>query len=136
MVDNSVDVVISDCVINLSGNKDRALAEAFRVLKPSGRFAVSNIVVRGEVPTDIRRSVELWAGCIAGALEDREYEGKLDERAGFVGIEIEPTRVYTAENGRDLLASFGPDAERIATEIGGKFASAFIRARKPAIASK
>ncbi len=129
--DNSVDVIISNCVINLSANKDRVLAEAFRVLKPGGRFAVSDVVVRGEIPSEIRRKVELWAGCIAGALEDREYEAKL-ARAGFENVEVEPTRVYQASQAKDLLASFGPDADRIAAAVDGKFASAFIRARKPA----
>ncbi|HVA82165.1 MAG TPA: arsenite methyltransferase [Candidatus Binataceae bacterium] len=133
--DNSVDVIISNCVINLSANKDRVLAETLRVLKPGGRFAVSDIVVRGAMPIEIKRKMELWAGCIAGALEDREYEAKL-ARAGFVGIEIEPTRVYTAANAGELLASLGPDAEGIAAQIDGKFASVFIRARKPAAALK
>ncbi len=128
---NSVDVIISNCVINLSADKDRVLAEAFRVLKPGGRFAVSDIVVRGEIPTEIRRRVELWAGCIAGALEDREYEAKL-ERAGFVKVELELTRVYEAAQAKDLLAGIGLDADRIASQVDGKFASAFIRARKPA----
>lgn len=128
--DNSVDVIISNCVINLSANKDRVLGEAFRVLKPGGRFAVSDIVVRGEMPSEIRRRVELWAGCIAGALEDREYEAKL-ARAGFENIELETTRVYEAAQAKDLLASVGPDADRIAAAVDGRFASAFIRARKP-----
>lgn len=128
--DNSVDVVISNCVINLSANKDRVLSEAFRVLRPGGRFAVSDIVVRGEVPADIRRRVELWAGCIAGALEDREYEAKLSS-AGFLDVEIEPTRVYSAAQAKDLLASIGIEADAIAAQVDGKFASAFIRARKP-----
>ena len=131
--DNSVDVIISNCVINLSGNKDRVLSEAFRVLKPGGRFAVSDIVVRGEIPGEIRRKVELWAGCIAGALEDREYEAKL-ARAGFQKIEVEPTRVYQASQAKELLNGFGADAERIAAAVDGKFASAFIRAQKPAAA--
>jgi SAM-dependent methyltransferase len=129
--DSSVDVIISNCVINLSADKDRVLREAFRVLKPGGRLAVSDIVVRGEIPIEIRRRVELWAGCIAGALEEKEYETKL-LRAGFLGVEIEPTRVYTAADAKDLLASIGPDAERIAAKADGKFASAFIRGRKPA----
>ncbi len=129
--DNSVDVIISNCVINLSGNKDRVLSEAFRVLKPGGRFAVSDVVVMGEMPAEIRRRVELWAGCIAGALEDREYEGKL-ARTGFEKIELEPTRVYQGAQVKDLLASVGPDADRIAAAVDGKFASAFIRAQKPA----
>lgn len=129
--DNSVDVIISNCVINLSADKDRVLAEAFRVLKPGGRFAVSDIVVHGEMPAEIQRRIELWAGCIAGALEDREYRAKL-ERAGFVSVEIEPTRVYTAAQAKDLLASIGIDADEIASQVDGKFASAFIRGRKPA----
>jgi arsenite methyltransferase len=128
--DNSIDVIISNCVINLSANKDRVLGEAFRVLRPGGRFAVSDIVVRGEIPSDIRRRVELWAGCIAGALQDREYEAKLSS-AGFVEIGIEPTRVYTAAQAKDLLASIGIEADAIAAQVDGKFASAFIRARKP-----
>ncbi len=128
--DNSVDVIISNCVINLSANKDRVLSEAFRVLKPGGRFAVSDIVVRGDIPNEIRRRVELWAGCIAGALEDREYAAKL-ARAGFGNIEVEPTRVYRASQAKELLESIGPDADRIAAAVDGKFASAFIRARKP-----
>jgi len=128
--DNSVDVIISNCVINLSADKDRVLSEAFRVLTPGGRFAVSDIVVLGEIPSEIRRTVELWAGCIAGALEDREYVAKLS-KAGFLDIEIEPTRVYTAAQVKDLLASIGLEAETIAPQVDGKFASAFIRARKP-----
>lgn len=127
--DNSVDVIVSNCVINLSSDKDRVLREAFRVLKPGGRLAVSDIVVRGEIPLEIRRRVELWAGCIAGALEEKEYEAKLS-RAGFLNVEIEPTRVYTAAQAKDLMANIGPDAERIAAEADGKFASAFIRGRK------
>ena len=128
--DNSVDVVISNCVINLSADKDRVLNETFRVLKPGGRFAVSDVVVRGEMPAEIRRRVELWAGCVAGALEDREYVSKLT-RAGFESIEVEPTRVYKAADAKDLLASMGAEGERIAAAVEGKFASAFIRARKP-----
>jgi len=128
--DNSVDVIISNCVINLSADKDRVLAEAFRVLRPGGRFAVSDIVVRGEVPTAIRRSVELWMGCVAGALEEGEYRNKL-ARAGFEGIDLEPTRVYQVADARELLASSGIDIEAIAPEVDGKFMSAFVRARKP-----
>jgi SAM-dependent methyltransferase len=128
--DSSVDVIISNCVINLSANKDRVLSEAFRVLKPGGRFAVSDIVVRGEIPADIRRRVELWAGCIAGALQDHEYESKLSS-AGFLDVEIEPTRVFTAAQAKDLLKSIGIEADVIAAQVDGKFASAFIRARKP-----
>ena len=129
--DNTVDVIISNCVINLSADKDRVLAEAFRVLKPGGRLAVSDIVVRGEVPVEIRRSVELWMGCVAGALEDAEYRAKL-AKAGFEAIEVEPTRVYRVEDARELLAGSGIDADAIASQVEGKFMSAFVRARKPA----
>ena len=129
--DNSVDVIISNCVINLSADKDRVLAEAFRVLKPGGRLAVSDVVVRGEVPAAIRRSVELWIGCVAGALEDEEYRRKLG-KAGFEAIEVEPTRVYRVEEAREFLAGAGIDAEAIAPQVDGKFMSAFVRARKPA----
>ena len=129
---DSVDVIISNCVINLSADKDAVLAEAFRVLKPGGRFAVSDVVVRGEVPSAIRRSVELWIGCVAGALEEREYRAKL-ARAGFEEIDVEPTRIYTAESARDVLAGAGLGDEAIAG-IDGKFISAFVRARKPALA--
>jgi SAM-dependent methyltransferase len=125
----SVDVIISNCVINLSADKDAVLAEAFRVLKPGGRFAVSDIVVRGEVPPEIRRSVELWIGCVAGALEESEYRAKL-AKAGFEDIDVEPTRIYTAEHARDLLASARLGDEAIAA-VDGKFVSAFVRARKP-----
>lgn len=128
--DNHVDVVISNCVINLSADKDRVLREAYRVLKPGGRLAVSDIVVRGPVDPRIRRSVELWAGCIAGALEEKEYAEKL-RAAGFVEIEIEPTRIYRAEDARGFLAAAGLDADIAGPEMEGKFASAFIRARKP-----
>jgi arsenite methyltransferase len=127
---DSVDVVISNCVINLSADKDRVLREAFRVLRPGGRFAVSDVVVRGPVPADIRRSVELWVGCVAGAMEESEYRSKLSA-AGFAEIEIEPTRVYTVEDARQFLAAEGIDADAIAPHVDGKFASAFIRARKP-----
>jgi arsenite methyltransferase len=129
--DNTVDVIISNCVINLSADKDRVLAEAFRVLKPGGRLAVSDVVVRGEVPAAIRRSVELWIGCVAGALEDEEYRRKLG-KAGFEAIEVEPTRVYRVEDAREFLAGAGIDAEAIAPQVDGKFMSAFVRARKPA----
>jgi len=129
--DNSVDVIISNCVINLSADKDRVLREAFRVLKPGGRFAVSDVVVTGEVPAEIRQSVELWIGCIAGALRDSEYTSKLSG-AGFQGIEIEPTRVYDIGDARQFLAGQGIDVDAIATRVGGKFMSAFVRARKPA----
>jgi ubiquinone/menaquinone biosynthesis C-methylase UbiE len=127
--DNSVDVIISNCVINLSGDKDRVLNEAFRVLKPGGRFAVSDIVVRGEMPADIRRRVELWAGCIAGALEESEYQSKL-AAAGFEQIEVEPTRIYSAADAKGFLAK-NEDVEKIAQMADGKFMSAFVRARKP-----
>jgi SAM-dependent methyltransferase len=129
--DAHVDVIISNCVINLSGDKDRVLEEAFRVLKPGGRFAVSDVVVRGAVPASIRRSVELWIGCVAGALEEREYREKL-AAAGFAAIEVEPTRVYKVDDARAFLAKAGIDADAIAPEVEGKFMSAFIRARKPA----
>ena len=129
--DHSVDVVISNCVINLSADKDRVLAEAFRVLKPGGRFAVSDVVVRGNVPAAIRRSMELWVGCVAGALSDNEYEAKL-ARAGFEQIGIEPTRVYSIEDARTFLAGEGLDVDALAREIDGTFISAFGRARKPA----
>ena len=128
---NSVDVIISNCVINLSADKDRVLSEAFRVLKPGGRLAVSDVVVRGEVPAEIRRSVELWIGCVAGALEEREYRDKL-AAAGFEGIGLEPTRVYRVEEARDLLTGAGLDVDTIAPQVGDKFMSAFVRARKPA----
>jgi arsenite methyltransferase len=127
---NSVDVVISNCVINLSADKDRVLREAFRVLRPGGRFRVSDIVVRGPVPADIRRNVELWVGCVAGALDEREYRSKL-RAAGFEEIEVEPTRVYGVEDARQFLTAQGLDVDAIAPEVEGKFASAFIRARKP-----
>jgi arsenite methyltransferase len=129
--ESSVDVVISNCVINLSADKDRVLSEAFRVLKPGGRLAVSDVVVRGEVPAEIRRSVELWIGCVAGALEEREYRDKL-AAAGFEDIGLEPTRVYRVEEARDFLTGAGLDVDRIAPQVGDKFMSAFVRARKPA----
>jgi arsenite methyltransferase len=129
--DSSVDVIISNCVINLSGDKDRVLREAFRVLKPGGRFAVSDVVVRGEVPTDIRRSMELWVGCVAGALSEAEYRTKLTA-AGFGNIDIEATRVYSSDDARAFLVSEGITAEAIANEVDSKFISAFVRAVKPA----
>jgi SAM-dependent methyltransferase len=128
--ENSVDVIISNCVINLSADKDQVLREAFRVLKPGGRFAVSDIVVRGEVPAEIRRSVELWVGCMAGALEESEYLAKL-VRAGFEVVGIEPTRIYRVEDARESLSSAGIDVEAIAPLVDGKFMSAFVRAKKP-----
>jgi len=129
--DNSVDVIISNCVINLSTDKDRVIGEAFRVLKPGGRFAVSDVVVRGDVPAEVRRSMELWVGCIAGALRDYDYVGKL-ARAGFDSIDIEPTRVYSIEDARQFLAGQGVDVDAVAPRVEGKFMSAFIRAVKPA----
>jgi SAM-dependent methyltransferase len=127
--DNSVDVIISNCVINLSSDKDAVLREAFRVLKPGGRFAVSDVVVRGEVPADIRRSVELWVGCIAGALEETDYAAKL-RAAGFADVEVEPWRIYQLDEARAFLTEQGIDVERLAPQVDGKFASAFVRARK------
>jgi SAM-dependent methyltransferase len=128
--DNSVDVIISNCVINLSADKDRVLGEAFRVLKPGGRLAVSDVVVRGQVPGEVRQSMELWVGCIAGALSDYDYVAKL-ARAGFDEIGIEPTRIYGVEDARQFLAAEGIDAGAAAPLIEGKFMSAFIRAVKP-----
>jgi arsenite methyltransferase len=128
--DDSVDVIISNCVINLSADKDRVLAEAFRVLKPGGRVAVSDVVVRGEVPSAIRRSVELWIGCVAGALTEDDYRGKLG-KAGFEAIDVEPTRIYRVEDAQGFLEKAGLDAATIAPQVDGKFMSAFIRARKP-----
>ena len=128
---NAVDVIISNCVINLSGDKDRVLGEAFRVLKPGGRFAVSDVVVRGAVPAAIRKSMELWVGCIAGALAEDDYRNKLAQ-AGFININMEVTRVYGVEDARTFLAAEGLDAGAAAEEIDGKFVSAFIRATKPA----
>ena len=129
--DRSVDVVISNCVINLSSDKDRVLREAFRVLKPGGRFAVSDVVVRGDVPAEIRRSMELWVGCVAGALEESEYRARL-EAAGFVDVTVEPWRVYDPAQAREFLTEGGIDAETVASVAEGKFASAFVRATRPA----
>lgn len=126
----TVDVVISNCVINLSADKDKVLREAFRVLRPGGRFAVSDVVVKGDVPAEIKRSVEAWVGCVAGALEETEYVRKL-QAAGFEGVSIEPTRVYKLENARQFLAAQCIDIDSISGEVDGKFFSAFIRARKP-----
>jgi SAM-dependent methyltransferase len=128
--DCSVDVVISNCVINLSADKDRVLREAFRVLKPGGRFAVSDVVVRGEVPDEVRKSMLLWVGCVSGALEEREYKSKL-AAAGFAAISVEPTRVYSIEDARHFLVEAGIDVDAIAPMVEGKFMSAFIRAAKP-----
>ncbi|MBZ5643595.1 MAG: arsenite methyltransferase [Acidobacteriia bacterium] len=130
--DNSVDVIISNCVINLSANKDRVLREAFRVLKRGGRLAVSDVVTRGEIQPEIRKSVLLWVGCIAGALEENEYRSKL-AGAGFEQVEMEPTRIYRVEDAREFLAGEGLDVETLAPQVDGKFMSAFIRAVKPAI---
>jgi len=132
--DNSVDVIISNCVINLSPDKDLVLREAFRVLKPGGRFAVSDVVVRGQVPADVRRSLELWVGCVAGALEESEYAAKL-RAAGFADVEVEPWRVYDIEAARGFLADSGLDVDRIAAQVEGQVASAFIRGRKPEVKS-
>jgi len=132
---NSVDVIISNCVINLSADKDRVLREAFRVLKPGGRFAVSDVVTRGEIPSKIRVSVLLWAGCVAGALDEDEYRSKL-AGAGFAQIEIEPTRVYRVEDAPELLKAKGVDLDGMAAEIDGKFMSAFVKAVKPSGAGR
>ncbi|MBI4873659.1 MAG: arsenite methyltransferase [Acidobacteria bacterium] len=131
LTDNSVDVIISNCVINLSADKDKVLREAFRVLKPGGRFAVSDVVTRGDMPAEIRKSILLWVGCVAGALEEDEYRTKL-AAAGFERIGIEPTRIYRAEDALSFLADKGIDAALIAPQVDGKFMSAFVRARKPA----
>jgi arsenite methyltransferase len=129
--DNSVDVVISNCVINLSADKDRVLHEAFRVLKPGGRFAVSDVVARGKVPEMVRKSMALWVGCVAGALEEREYAAKLAQ-AGFKEISVEPTRVYDIEDARQFLEQAGIDVDAIAEQAAGSLMSAFVRATKPA----
>jgi arsenite methyltransferase len=129
--DNSVDVIISNCVINLSGDKDRVIREAFRVLKPGSRFAVSDVVIRGEVPAETRKSMELWVGCIAGALQESEYLDKL-RSAGFESVDIEPTRIYQPEEARDFLTAAGLDANVVGPQIENKFISAFVRVIKPA----
>jgi len=129
--DNSVDVIISNCVINLSSDKAQVLREAFRVLKPGGRFAVSDVVVRGETPPEVRRNMELWIGCVAGALEEMEYRDLLAD-AGFRRVEIEPTRIYKAEDAAAFLEGTGLDPKEFATQIDGKFMSAFVRGTKPA----
>ena len=128
--DNSVDVIISNCVINLSADKSKVLREAFRVLKPGGRFAVSDVVTRGEILPEIRQSVLAWVGCIAGALEENDYRAKLAQ-AGFERIEIEPTRIYRAEDAREFLSGQGINVDALAPQVDGKFLSAFIRAVKP-----
>lgn len=128
---NMVDVIISNCVINLSGDKDRVISEAFRVLKPGGRFAVSDVVVRGEVPELVRQNMELWVGCIAGALQEREYREKLAS-AGFEAIDVEVTRAYSLEDARAFLTAKGIDVDAVTPQVEGKIVSAFIRARKPA----
>jgi arsenite methyltransferase len=131
--DESADVVISNCVINLSGDKDRVLNEAFRVLKPGGRFAVSDVVVRGHVPAEVKKSPELWVGCVAGALSDDEYAEKLT-KAGFENIDIEATRVYNIDDARAFLSNTGLSIDDLAREVEGKFISAFVRATKPVAA--
>jgi len=128
--DNSVDVIISNCVINLSGDKDRVIAEAFRVLKPGGRFAVSDVVTRGSLPEPVRRSLALWTGCVAGALDEQEYIQKLTA-AGFVGASVEPTRIYSAQDAKSFLDEAGVESETIAAELDGKVMGSFIRATKP-----
>ena len=128
--DNSVDVIISNCVINLSADKDRVIQEAFRVLKPGGRFAVSDVVTKGEMLPEIRKSVLMWVGCISGALEENEYLDKL-KAAGFVNVELEPTRIYHVEDAREFLTGEGIDVDKIAPLVDGKFMSAFVRAAKP-----
>jgi SAM-dependent methyltransferase len=132
--DQSVDVIISNCVINLSVDKDAVFREAFRVLKPGGRFAVTDVVIRGEVPAEVRRSMELWIGCIAGALEETDCVAKLGA-VGFVDVELEPWRVYHVDDARAFLAESGLDVERLAPQVEGRFASAFIRAKKPEVKS-
>jgi SAM-dependent methyltransferase len=132
--DNSVDVIISNCVINLSADKDRVLREAFRVLKPGGRLAVSDVVTRGAIPNEIRQKVLLWVGCIAGALEEMEYRSKL-KAAGFEQVDVEPTRVYKVDEAREFLSSAGVDVDAIASQVDEKFMSAFVRAVKPANAT-
>lgn len=130
--DNAVDVIISNCVINLSADKDRVLREAFRVLKPGGRFAVSDVVTRGEIPAQVRGDVLAWVGCIAGALDESDYRGRL-AAAGFTDVSIEPTRVYKVDDAREFLAGKGLDVDALAAEVDGKFFSGFVRATKPAV---
>ncbi len=129
-----MDVIVSNCVINLSADKDRVLREAFRVLKPGGRFAVSDVVVSGDVPAAIRESVLLWVGCVAGALSEEEYREKL-AAAGFAEVTVEPTRIYSVEDAREFLTSAGVDVDAIASQVDGKFRSAFVRAVKPEAAA-
>jgi ubiquinone/menaquinone biosynthesis C-methylase UbiE len=129
--DESVDVIISNCVINLSADKDQVLREAFRVLRPGGRFAVSDVVTRGEIDPQIRASVLAWVGCVAGALDEQDYRDRL-QRAGFAEVSVEPTRVYTVDDARDFIAASGLDAAALAPRVDGHFLSAFVRARKPA----
>jgi SAM-dependent methyltransferase len=130
--DASVDVIISNCVINLSGDKNRVLAEAYRVLKPGGRFAVSDVVTRGELPAPVRESLALWTGCVAGALDERDYVARLTA-AGFEGAAVEPTRIYTADDARSLLTEAGVEGDQIATALDGKLMSGFVRATKPGV---
>ena len=132
--DNSVDVIISNCVINLSRDKDRVLREAFRVLKPGGRLAVSDVVTRGDIPDVLRGNLELWVGCLAGALDEADYAAKL-AAAGFATISIEPTRIYQVEDAREFLTGKGIDADAVAAQVDGRFLSAFIRAKKPGAAT-
>ena len=127
---NSVDVIISNCVINLSGDKRKVLAEAFRVLKPGGRFAVSDVVVQGELPPDVKQSMELWVGCVAGALSDREFTALLTD-VGFAEPSIEFTRTYSFDDAKEFLANTGLDVDRIANEVAGRVGAAFVRATKP-----
>jgi len=134
LADESVDLIISNCVINLATDKDAVLREAFRVLKPGGRFAVSDVVIHGDLPHEVRRSMELWVGCVAGALEDRDYESKMTT-AGFVDVEVEPWRVYSVNDARAFLAASGLDADGLAARVTGRVASAFICGRKPAAAA-
>jgi arsenite methyltransferase len=133
--DASVDVIISNCVINLSADKRTVLAEAFRVLKPGGRLAVSDVIVRGEVPAEVRRSMELWVGCVAGALEEQEFKTLL-EKTGFVDVDIEPTRIYQIDDARTFLQSAGLDADLVAREVDGRFMGAFVRGVKPPTANR
>jgi arsenite methyltransferase len=127
--DASMDVIVSNCVINLSADKNRVISEAFRVLKPGGRFAVSDVVVRGEVPVEVQHNIELWVGCVAGAMQETEYIQKL-ARAGFVDISVEPTRIYNIQDAREFLTKEGVDVDAIAPQVDGKFMSAFVTARK------